>query len=418
MSSSTDADAHAHRRLPVSPSVDKHQHHHHLHHPHPHHLHEPDQGDHSSSSSSSSSSNEKSAAAKQAQPSPTQQQQQQQQPAGFLDYVVLGRPKFLLYSLACHAVGVLVAQQKGCEIDWLSAALLQLTIWSTHLMTHYINEYGDYDADRLNTNAGSWTGGSKVLHKKGVSRTVPLVIGIVLQVVAFCCGAASVLRFVHVRHGVPVLPPQSMDDVQALVVQTFAHLPLAFVLFGLSVFFVAFAYSVPPLRLSAVGLGELCVSYVLTFTVPVVGCLLQGGALTYDFFLLLTPIFLMNLNRMIIMNIPDRAGDRAAGKVTSVVMVGEERAVAINNAVYLATYLVILPQLNLGPVLTVAYLLPLPLRWWQSLRINTPVWWSDRHLVDSIPFVESMFILVTVTSLALGLFCQGHEECSAFFDQH
>ncbi|EGD72828.1 hypothetical protein PTSG_04557 [Salpingoeca rosetta] len=336
-------------------------------------------------------------------------------PARPMDYVVMGRPKFLMYSLACHAVGVLVALQQGCEVDLVSCALLQLTVWCTHLMTHYINEYGDYEADKLNTNAGSWTGGSKILHSRGLSRNVALVIGIVLQVLAFLSGAACVLRFVNIRHGVPLDIPQSTDDALELVTSTFAHLPHAFVLFGVSVFFVAFAYSLPPLRLSAVGLGEVCVSYVLTFSTPVVGCLLQGGSITFRFVLLLIPIFIMNLNRMIIMNIPDRHGDAAAGKVTSVVMVGEHRAVAINNILYLATYLIVLPQLQLGPIITTAYLLPLPLRWWQSLRINTPHWWGVRHLVDSIPFVESVFILTTVVFLVAGLACELDDTCAAWF---
>ena len=44
------------------------------------------------------------------------------------DLIRLGRPKFLFYSLACHAVGVLVALQQGARVDVPSLLALQLTI--------------------------------------------------------------------------------------------------------------------------------------------------------------------------------------------------------------------------------------------------------------------------------------------------
>lgn len=331
------------------------------------------------------------------------------------DYFILGRPKFLMYSLACHVVGVLVAAQQGNRVDWVSLALLQITIWLSHLMTHYINEYGDYEADKFNTNAGSWTGGSKILQTRGIPKVKALIIGITLQVFALIAGASSVLRYVALHAGVNMAIPENFDDALAIITATMHNLPYSFVLFGLSVFFVAFAYSLPPFRLSAVGMGEVCVSYVLTLSTPVVGCLLQGGQVTVHFLLLLIPLFLFNVSRMVIMNIPDRAGDLAAGKVTSVVMLGESRAVMLTHIVNLATYLIVIPQLGLGRILTTAYLLPLPLRWWQSLRISVSHWWTRKQLVDSIPFIESIFILATVSALAAGLVCEMHEPCAAWF---
>jgi 1,4-dihydroxy-2-naphthoate octaprenyltransferase len=342
----------------------------------------------------------------------------QQQPLPILSQlgllVKLGRPKFLFYSLACHLVGVFVAQTQGRPIDWANVALLQLTIWFTHLMTHYVNDYGDYEADMLNNNAGSWTGGSKVLRTGLIERHTALLMGLGLMVLAIMAGAACVIRYTLLHAGVVLPSIWSLDSVAELILAVLHSVPWGFVLFGLSTFFVAWAYSLPPLRLSANALGEVCVSYVLTFTTPVVGCLLQQGQLSYGFVTLLLPLFLMNLNRMVIMNIPDREGDGKADKVTSVVLIGEDKAVQLNNLIYLWVYCLLLPQLPLSTTVRLAYYVPLPLRFWQSLRINVSNWWNDRALTDSIPFVESLYILVSVCCLNVGLMLDERDDIQAW----
>jgi 1,4-dihydroxy-2-naphthoate octaprenyltransferase len=141
----------------------------------------------------------------------------------------------------------------------------------------------------------------------------------------------------------------------------------------------------------------------LTFVTPTVGLLIQGGNFTYDFWKTLLPLFIVNASRMIVMNIPDRLGDEQGGKQTSVVLLGEEKAILLNNILYLATYLVVIPQCDLPFLVSMSYFVPLPLRWWQSLRLNSTAWWTDRAMTDSIPFVESLYVLATVTSLCGGL---------------
>ncbi|EDQ90769.1 uncharacterized protein MONBRDRAFT_31623 [Monosiga brevicollis MX1] len=323
--------------------------------------------------------------------------------AQLLELIKLGRPKFLFYSLACHLVGVLIAAQQGRSIDLASAVALQATIWLTHLMTHYVNDYGDYEADMANENAGSWTGGSKVLRTGTIQRGTALLMGLVLLVGATLAGATCVARYAILREHVSLPDTYDLETVPALLAEILRAAPWPFVAFGLSTFAVAFAYSLPPLRLSANALGEICVSYVLTFVTPVVGCLLQDGQIDHHFLVILVPIFMMNLNRMVIMNIPDRAGDAKAQKITSVVLIGEEKAVHLNNGIYIWIYALLLHQLPLTFAERCAYFAPLPLRFWQSLRINSPAWWHNRALTDSIPFVESLYILCSVSCLCVGL---------------
>ena len=184
----------------------------------------------------------------------------------------LGRIKFLVYSLACHMVGVAYgASQQGLSIDWPLFGLLQLTIWTTHVMTHFWNEYADVEVDRMNQNATSWTGGSKVLAKGWLPNWVAAACGTVTFVIAFASGVVTVYRFVSLTPGLlpeEVLAAEGIAEfvslltpARVLAVMVSEQFPWHFVLLGWSVLFVAISYSLPPLHFSANGLGEVAVSY-------------------------------------------------------------------------------------------------------------------------------------------------------------
>lgn len=326
----------------------------------------------------------------------------------------LARPKFLVYSLACHMVGVAYgAAEQEMAVDWPLFWMLQATVWLTHVMTHYWNEHADVEVDKMNRNASSWTGGSKVLASGWLPTWVAAVCGCVTFALSFAAGVMTVWRFLLLR---PELLPERFsadsglmslfsltpDDFVTLV--TSDHFPLQFVIVGFSVLFVALAYSLPPLHLSANSLGELAVSYVLTFCTPAVGLLIQGGVVDLAFVQSMVPFFIISSVRMMIMNIPDREGDRLGGKVTSIVLIGEEKAIIMHNVLTVVTYAMVLPQVPMPSALRIAYCIPLPFRWWQSLRINVPQWWAKRNaLSDSIPFVESLYVLATASAMCFGL---------------
>lgn len=187
---------------------------------------------------------------------------------------------------------------------------------------------------------------------------------------------------------------------------------ITFFLYGISVLFVSIAYSVPPFKLSYNALGEMIVSYVLTFAAPLLGCLIQNGVISRNLLFSLLPLFLNNMSRMIVMNIPDRDGDLKGGKITSVVLVGEDKSVALNNLFYLINYVYIIPNLPIHEYVKLAYLSILPYRWWQSLRINRPNWWNEQYYYDSIPFHESLTVAFTGIALCIGLYCQTIAETS------
>src|SRR5262249_14211053 len=98
---------------------------------------------------------------------------------------------------------------------------------------------------------------------------------------------------------------------------------LAFLMLGLAWF-----YTAPPLSLNYRGLGEVTVAAVLNLAVPILGYRLPRGAAAGSAGLLgvVVPIFLAEVDRMLVMNLSDHEGDRAAGKRTLAVALGPRRA--------------------------------------------------------------------------------------------
>jgi len=297
-------------------------------------------------------------------------------------YFILARPKFMFYSLVMHLIGTIEAYKQNNHIDWYIFILFQFTITITHIMTHFYNEYGDYEADKQNKKDGTWTGGSKILKHNKLHKNVALQLGIIFTILSIICGIITIIRIFMVYNDYMIF--------------------IKFIFYGLSVLFTSIAYSIEPYKLAYNSLGELIVSYVLTFATPIMGCIVQNGTITIQLIYILIPLFINNAIRMIVMNIPDKDGDKKAGKITSVVLLEEEKSIQLINVIYLINYIYIIPNLQLHNYIKYAYLSILPLRWWQSLRLNKDKWWDEKYYYDSIPFVESLTVLFTGIAITIG----------------
>lgn len=206
--------------------------------------------------------------------------------------VELGRPKFLVYSALFLSIGAASAVAAGHPLRIAPLAQALLRLWTTHLMTHYANEFFDLEADRANTRGSAWTGGSGVLS----SGRLPANAAI---------GSASVLLMAAAQGA--VLP----GPMRAVV---FAGL------------FLGWFYTSPPLRLNYHGLGDLTVATVLTVLTPLFGVLSLGGTADDLPGWALGSLFAMQAARMSVMNLADMDGDRLAGNGTSVVRLGASNA--------------------------------------------------------------------------------------------
>lgn len=295
----------------------------------------------------------------------------------FLLLVRLGRPQFLVYSAVLVSLGGALSLTLGRPLA-LGALLQALAlVWTNHVMTHYVNEFFDLEADRANTSPTGWTGGSRVLAEGLLSPEVAI-------------GAAVTLMLVSVAQALCLPEPARLV----------AWLGLA----------LGWAYTAPPFRLNYRGLGELTVATVLLGLVPLITVQLQGASdLSRYPWPALVPAFLVQFVRMSVMNMADHDGDVQVGKGTLVVRLGPRRARRL-HAVGQGLALLWLPlawrYLGMPGSVAIALSLTAPLGLWQTRRVlrgeasdprtaDTVVFWATTH--------SATMMIMTLFGLVLGL---------------
>lgn len=262
----------------------------------------------------------------------------------FLAFIRLGRPLFLGGGFIVYALGAGLAAYAGHPIDWHLYWLGQACVTAFQLMTHYANDYFDYEADRANLTPTRWSGGSRVLANGELPRGVALVAALVLCALGI---AASVAL------------GRATSGTIALLVTAMGAL--------------AWAYSAPPLRLCATGLGELDTAIVVTGLVPLLGFAVQApdlAGLRLVALALVSP-FLLQVAMLLAIEFPDATGDALTGKRTLVVRLGAARAARLYVAITCAAYLWLPVAVALGLPARIALCgaIPLPLAIWRMVRI-------------------------------------------------
>jgi 1,4-dihydroxy-2-naphthoate polyprenyltransferase len=289
-------------------------------------------------------------------------------------FIRLGRPKFLVGGFVFYGLGAALAAAVGAPFDAVRFAWGQLVVTAAQLMTHYANDFFDLEADRANRTPTRWSGGSRVLPDGALPPGVALAAALVLGVIAL--GAAVTLA---VRE----------PDLLLL-------LPLAVVMATL-----AWAYSAPPLRLSARGLGEISTAVVVTLCVPLLGYYLQAGDFHPRIFAASLLPCLLQFAMLLAIELPDAAGDAVAGKRTLVVRLGAAAGARLYAALTIAGFGV-LPLLALGVLparVAIAPLMMAPVAIWQAVRVVRGGY-ADPARWDSVAF-WSVALLAGSASAAL-----------------
>jgi 1,4-dihydroxy-2-naphthoate octaprenyltransferase len=286
-----------------------------------------------------------------------------------LYFLRLARPLFLVGGFVFYALGVAIAVHEGIMLHWPSLALGQLAVTAIQLMTHFSNDYFDLAADRRNQTPTRWSGGSRVLAEGLLPPQVGLWSAVVCAVVALTAIAALA----------SIVQPTSWSVFLLL---------LALVL--------TWEYSAPPLRLHSRGLGEATVALVVPVLTPLVGYTIQAGQPALLPLLASFPLACLQAAMILVINFPDAAGDRAAGKRTLVLRLGPERAARLHRALLAGAYLATPLLIGLGLPLLVAavVLLPLPLAVWLGRRMARGEW-RDRTRWSALAFWSIGLLMLT-----------------------
>ncbi|APE95590.1 1,4-dihydroxy-2-naphthoate octaprenyltransferase [Halodesulfurarchaeum formicicum] len=220
--------------------------------------------------------------------------------------IAMARPYFLLGTIPLYLVGALGAARDPRALAVVPFFIGLAVVLSIQLQTHFYNEYHDRETDR--TAASSLlTGGSGALVKYDLYDEFALWLG--RAAVLLALGLTGVLAMVAFR---PLL------------------LGVVFLAIALG-----WAYSSPPARFVARGLGELTVVVLAGVLVPLFGFLLQGGTATQDILPILGTLVPLTFGMNIATTLPDIDGDRRTGKRTLAVRLGARRVVDIGFVAFL-----------------------------------------------------------------------------------
>ena len=221
------------------------------------------------------------------------------------------RLQFYPMTWIAYTVGALLAAG-GAPLAMAPYLVGYLVLFLLEAATVFLNDWFDFDSDRINLLGGPFTGGSRVLVDGRLDHAA-MRRGIGLSML----GAAGTLAVL-----VAVAPAAAAGSTAAI-----------YVIFAI----LALAYTVPPLKLSHRGLGELDVALTHSAGAILAGYVVQGGHWADSTpWLLALPLGLAVLPSILLAGCPDRTADEAAGKRTLVVKLGPRAAIRLAMAACLA----------------------------------------------------------------------------------
>ncbi|MEE9217202.1 MAG: prenyltransferase [Anaerolineales bacterium] len=251
-------------------------------------------------------------------------------------FVQLSRPLFLLGGVLLYALGAAIAAYLGRPIDATLYLVGQVLVTLIQLMTHYLNEYFDSDADQNNSSRTWLSGGSGAIGPEGLPKKVALYAAVITLALATTIGTATL-----VTGAFPLL-------AWAVLLLSFAG---------------AFFYSAPPLRLAVSGYGELIAAVVVAGLTPSFAYALQTGDLHRLLLMSTTPLIALSFAMIVIFELPDYATDLKYGKRTLMVRLGWSAGMRAHDAAIVFALI----------SFAVAFLLGLPARVGFSALIVVPL---------------------------------------------
>jgi 1,4-dihydroxy-2-naphthoate polyprenyltransferase len=228
----------------------------------------------------------------------------------------LADPKIWTASMVPFILGTCIAAGAAFEIQWRYAVLAIVVIILVEIGKNGVNEYYDYKSGAdLYVSADDRTqfsGGKKVI-VDGV-----LTLNQVGWISIFCLFIALIFAIPILIHNPPIM------------------------WFGIVGFFLSIAYSMPPLKLSYRGLGEITVALTFGPIIVTGAYFLQAKRIDVAPVLLSIPLAFLITNVLWINEVPDIEADRKAGKMNLVATRGRAKVVQGYTLLFLLAYVSII----------------------------------------------------------------------------
>jgi 1,4-dihydroxy-2-naphthoate octaprenyltransferase len=250
-----------------------------------------------------------------------------------------------------YALGVAIALGRGAALNGTSVSGGLLALLPVAASVHFANEYADFETDRLTTAGATRTpfsGGSGALHAASLPRSVA-------RNAMLITGAAGI--------GISV----SLTLMGTLTPTMLGLLALIAVL--------GWAYSLPPVRLSARGLGEIDNTIVGGLLLPLYG----AATLTtpsISICLAVVPFALLVFANLLATQWPDRWADAYTRKFTLPTRWSPQLLRRVHLLTVIAAF-ALLPPLTgrvLPPMVTTTSLLAAPFAFWGVRTFTNDEW--------------------------------------------
>lgn len=284
------------------------------------------------------------------------------------------RPKFFPASVLPVVAGTAWGVSVTSQIDLYVFVLALLATVCVHAASNVLNDVGDetIGTDRRNDQRiYPYTGGSRFIQMGILSQSRMAKLGVALLIVAALAGLALLIE-----KGPVVL------------------------LFGLAGVALGVLYSLGPVKLSAIGLGETSVA-VAFGVLPVTGAAwLQGASIDTTVLLFSLPVSAWVAAILLINEVPDIEADGASGKNTLPVRLGLDGTARLYLAIQLAAAIVVVvlsAQKALPLLAPLAPLALLVLAWRSASAIRSGI----ENRASMTQAIESTLAIHTVGCLWL-----------------
>ncbi len=215
-----------------------------------------------------------------------------------LSWLKIARLQFYPMTFIAYSLGSTLAKKFSLNVFLLGYA----TLFLIELCTILANEYYDLHSDSINSNASPFNGGSRVL-VEGKLKLSEVKYAILI-----------ILGLIFITGYLLVLTAQNTYTISIVIL----------VIVGI---FLGLGYTVPPLKFSYRGWGEVVVGSTHSLYVILCGYVFQTGTWNNPLpWLLSFPLFFAVLGAISLSSLPDYNADKSVGKKTIAVTLGLHNA--------------------------------------------------------------------------------------------